>query len=107
MLSNGHASVFDWEYGHVEGIPDWDRSFFPLQLGLLTDRWDVPTLLRHVYGLADCGSEFYPDFKYRALLLLVMVQIALRHVRDRERQNVVEVALKELLAEKWLPVLDR
>jgi hypothetical protein len=103
VLNNGYASVFDWEYGHIEGIPDWDRSFFPLQIGVVADRWDVSTLFRHVSGMAKSGSEFYPDLKYRALLLLVMVQIALRHVRDRERQNVVKLALKGLLEGKWLP----
>jgi Phosphotransferase enzyme family len=106
VLNNGYASVFDWEYGHIEGIPDWDRSFFPLQIGLLTDRWDAPTLIRHVSLMAKSGSEFYPDLKFRALLVLVMVQIALRQVRDRERQAVVELALEGLLADKWLPTSD-
>jgi Phosphotransferase enzyme family len=106
VLNNGYANVFDWEYGHIEGIPDWDRSFFPLQIGLSTDRWDVSTLLTHVSDMANSGSEFYPELKYRALILLVMVQIALRHVRDPERHSVVESGLKRLLGENWLPAYE-
>ena len=41
----GRLAAFDWEYGHLGGIPGIDETHYLLQAGYLLDKWGIDTAI--------------------------------------------------------------
>jgi hypothetical protein len=81
-IDNGHANVFDWENGQLDGIPGWDEAYFHLQVGLVVSKWGPEQLLANALQLADRPPEPYTGNEYLGLVLLVIVAMAQRSDRE-------------------------
>lgn len=52
----GRLAAFDWEYGHLGGIPGIDRTHYLLQTGFLLENWDVDTTLHRLRAMERAGG---------------------------------------------------
>lgn len=75
VLDKGSVRVFDWEWGSLEGIPEWDAIYFRLHVGLVSNRWTSEQLVAAIRMLAEHPVEPYAKEEYRQLLLLVLVHL--------------------------------
>jgi hypothetical protein len=103
LFSNGSPQVFDWEYACVEGIPGWDEATFALQVGLVTRRWSAGELGRGAEKIARELRAPYGIRARRALVLLVMADLASRGRNGRiELGSVISNAIATLVSAGWL-----
>jgi hypothetical protein len=96
--------IFDWEYASLEGVPEWDACFFRLQVALVKERVDAARLVSRAVAMEpELSPATYSEAQYRSLLLLVLVQLAVRHGEDAIRGAVVRSAIEQLLEGGWIP----
>jgi hypothetical protein len=76
IVDDGEAQVFDWEYGTVRGVPEWDALHFVAQVGVIVNGWDASTLRTAVEGVVACGSAHYAPAALRALAVFVVASLA-------------------------------
>lgn len=90
LMDRGQLRVFDWEYGVVDGLPDWDAVFFELQVGIVHSQWSGERLLTEARMQAARASEHFSPSGRVALTGLVLLEIALRcaerHALDEARR---------------------
>lgn len=104
VLAGGAVRVFDWEYGCLEGLPNWDETHFMLQVGLLLHRWSryqfVAALKR---ASAQPTLSLDPPQK-RAVMALVVVQLILRNLGANNHGTAMlfRGVAEDLVKEGWL-----
>lgn len=93
LMDKGQARVFDWEYGTVDGLPEWDAAYFMTQVGINHLGWDSAVLARKLDARVTSGSRFYQaSTAYRAVLVLMLADLSARCWR---RQAPREARLTE------------
>jgi len=53
---SGRVAAFDWEYGHVGGIPGIDQTHYLLQTGYLLENWSVSTAIGQLRAAETRGG---------------------------------------------------
>jgi hypothetical protein len=90
LVDRGQLRIFDWEYGVVDGLPDWDAVFFELQVGIVHSQWSSERILAEAHMQATRSSEHFSPSGRAALTGLVLLEIALRcaerHAVDEARR---------------------
>lgn len=101
-MVRGEPHVFDWEWGALDGLPGWDAAYFAVQSGLILRGWQSDQLLRALSDAANKPPQPYCAREYRAVLLLVVAQIALLgRPGAAHRQSALD-AFHRLGAQAWL-----
>jgi hypothetical protein len=94
------AKAFDWEYGCLDGLPDWDELFFRIQVGIVKGSWQRPELESAVRSwLTEVTRTWTPDGR-RGLAALLLLDLAARYQRrgDPSRENLVLPVARALVA---------
>ena len=103
-LAGRTLQVFDWEYGCLEGLPNWDETHFVLQVGLFLRRWSrhqsVAALKR---ASAQPVLSLDPPQK-RAVMALVVVQLILRCLAANYHgmATLLRGVAEDLMKDGWL-----
>ena len=104
VLHAGTLRVFDWEYGCLEGLPNWDETHFMLQVGLILHRWS-----RHHFVAALKSASAQPTLSLdppqkRAVMALVVVQLILRNLDANHYRTatLLRGVAEDLVKEGWL-----
>jgi Phosphotransferase enzyme family len=87
LMDHGQLRLFDWEYGAIDGLPDWDAIFFELQVGIVHHRWSSEHLLAEALVQGARPSDHFSPHGRAALVVLILIDIALRCA---ERHDEVE-----------------
>ena len=96
--------VFDSEWAAFDGLPAWDAAYFTLQSGLILSGWNPDQLMRRLSEVAAHPPETYRAHEYRALLVLVLTEVAaLGPPGARHRESAI-VVLTRLGEGSWLAV---
>lgn len=104
LIDEQGPKIFDWEYASLEGVPEWDACFFRLQVALVKERVDAARLVSRVVAMEPrLSPATYSELQYRSLLLLVLLQLAVRHGEDATREAIVKSAIERLLEGGWIP----
>jgi hypothetical protein len=97
--------VFDWEWSALDGLPGWDAAYFEIQSGVILRRWKAEQLLHCVHDAAHRPPHPYTVAEYRALLALILAQVALLGRPDAVHRRCAMDALHDLHAQHWLAQL--
>lgn len=108
LIAPDGPKVFDWEYADLDGIPGWDLAFFAFQMALTRHDPDIRTLIAEADRLAATPPTPYSVEIWRAVLLLVLIQIMLRDTAAGHAHRVAPTrqTLARLLSTGWLPVRE-
>jgi hypothetical protein len=90
VMEHGALRVFDWEYGSMDGVPEWDRLFFVSQVGVTRQGWTSTQLARRLAGEISAGSPHYGPSPYRGVAALVLLDLAARSI-GLQRADSAEV----------------
>ena len=98
VIENGHARVFDWEYGVVDGVPAWDALYFRLQVGLITLSWTHRQLADEVLVCAARQDDGYTVAQYLGMAVLLLLDLCGRYAdrNDVPRERAVALAVVRL-----------
>ena len=80
LLAGGALRVFDWEYGCLDGLPNWDETHFMLQVGLILHRWSRHQIVAALKRASVQPAPSLDPPQKRAVMALVVVQLILRNM---------------------------
>jgi hypothetical protein len=97
MTDNG-PRVFDWEFGNLRGVPEWDALHFTIQVGVIARDWHSEMLAGNIETLLANGSPHYDAQSYRAVAILVLAELARRAAASgqTDRASVLTTAAHQL-----------
>jgi hypothetical protein len=104
VLEGGSLRVFDWEYGCLDGLPNWDETHFMLQVGLIVRRWSRHQFLAALRSASAQPAPSLDSPQKRAVMALVIVQLILRNLgagNDRAATLLRGVA-EDLVNDGWM-----
>jgi len=104
VLEGGSLRVFDWEYGCLDGLPNWDETHFMLQVGLIVRRWSRHQFLAALRSASAQPAPSLDSPQKRAVMALVVVQLILRNLgagNDRAATLLRGVA-EDLVNDGWM-----
>lgn len=84
-LRRHHArlSAFDWEYGHLDGLPLIDELHYQLQAGLMLRDWSAEDAWRHLRSAGHAlTDDAYPVTVFHALHLTMLLDLVLRRHQE-------------------------
>ena len=94
------AKVFDWEFGCVDGVPDWDALYFHVQVGIVHNGWNASQLLGALREWLHTDLPSWSRRGQHALAVTVLLDLAARYQRrgDQARERLVVNAARALVA---------
>lgn len=104
VLDGGTLRVFDWEYGCLEGLPNWDETHFMLQVGLILHRWSRHQILAALKRASARPAPSLDPPQKRAVMALVVVQLILRNLGATNYRTAMLLrgVAEDLVKEGWL-----
>jgi len=104
VLDGGTLRVFDWEYGCLEGLPNWDETHFMLQVGLILHRWSRHQIVAALKRASARPAPSLDPPQKRAVMALVVVQLILRNLGATNYRTAMLLrgVAEDLVKEGWL-----
>ncbi len=85
---NSRLTAFDWEYGHLDGLPLIDEFHYVLQAGLMLGNWTAEETWQQLADRSHALSRHtYPTSVARALQLTMLLDLVLRRHEEGHKAD--------------------